>query len=240
MSDFNIIPNEVQPMGPMWQRLPMDITMEIMAYTIMVMPVYNKPGRIMNKKWFDILTGLGVFKKFRLWCLPQPMVMMKPFYQGHTFVFDNGNDLGWAADESVAPFLPPHAFRHLLRRIQVSITLHDFLYIVQPGSDRCMLHPFGSVDELMQHCPGARSLRNLTNTTTGFSNLDVLDLEIIPDFRSGNHMATLAIMTAAAFAVSARNVTITVQQAPLGYLSTFKTHIWVPEFKSVIAVTLVE
>lgn len=227
-------------MGPMWQRLPMDITMEIMAYTLMIMPVYNKPGRIMNKKWFDILTGLGAFKKFRLWCLPQPMVIMRPFYQGHDFIFDNGKDQQWGNMASAAPFLPPHAFRHLVRRIRVTIILHDFVYIAQPGSNTFTFRLFGSVAELIQHCPGARSLRNLTNSTTGFSNLDVLDLEIIPDFRSGNHMATLALMTAATFAVSARKVNITVQQAPLGYSGYFRSYIWVPELKSVIAVNLVE
>jgi len=219
-------------MGPMWQRLPMDITIEIMVFTLMAMPVNNKPGRVINKKWFDILTGLGAFKKFRLWCLPQPTVIMKPFYQGHDFVFDHGTDILWDGPP-VAPILPPHAVRHLLRRIRVTIILHDYVLIAQPGSNNYMCQDLSSVNALMQHCPGARSLRNLTNSTTGFSNLDVLDLEIVPNFRSGNDTAILALMTAAAFAVSARKVNITVRQIS-------PSHIRVPELKSVIAVTLVE
>jgi hypothetical protein len=136
----------------------------------------------------------------------------------------------------VAPILPPRAVRHLLRRIRVTIILHDYILIAQPGSNFYMRQELSSVDALMQYCRGARSLRNLTNSATGFSNLDVLDLEIIPDFRSGNPMATLALMKAAAFAVSARKVNITVQQAP----QVNPGHMQVPGLKSVIAVTLLK
>jgi hypothetical protein len=239
MSDSNIIPNEVQPLGPMWQRLPIEVTMDILGHAIMLVPVYNKPGRVVDKKWFGILTGLGMFIKSRQYCKPFPMAMMKAFYQGNDFVFEREptthHSTPWLT--SAAPALPPQVCRGFLRRIQITLRLEDFYNVPQstmPGDykpmRRCAIR---SVEELFKYSPGARCLRTLTDESDGFCNLDSLDLIIITDFRMGDE-AALELIEEAAFAVRARKVTITVPCHP-GH-GTSARFGWLPEVADLIAV----
>ncbi|KAL5116458.1 hypothetical protein ACEQ8H_005694 [Pleosporales sp. CAS-2024a] len=205
MSQLDVIPTVLEPMGPMWQHLPHDIVMQILALSILLERVYDKPGRKIDYAWFHVLTNLERFKRYRQWCKPQPMVMMKAFYLAHDFVFEYGCEF---SARSYAPRFPPIRCRPFLRRISVFLCLEDCYWTLRPGHDRLTPVPATSVDEFMRCSPGARALRSLTDANTGFCNLDELELRIRTNFHMGGGEAARKLVKDANFTVCARKVTI--------------------------------
>jgi hypothetical protein len=203
MLEHNIIPEEVQPIGPMWSSLPMEIIMEIVIYAMMAQPLYNN-SKAIDKKRFDIINNFRPFTKDRLtWPWPRT-TFMKALYSGNEFVFKVNCPINRL---SLPPALPPFACRGYLRRIQIHIGLKDQYNVIMPGDYSATTKIIRSVTDLFLYSPGARILRDL-NGTLGFVNLEVLDLHIFSHFTHGDFIA-LDIIEKAGFVVRARNVSIT-------------------------------
>jgi hypothetical protein len=203
MSDHNDISKEVQPLGPMWIRLPLEIVLEIVIYTMMAQRIYNN-GKVIDKDRYDFINNFRPFKEYRRLTWPWPRsTFMKAFYSGNDFVFKVNCPF---TRLSVPPALPPVVCRRFLRRIQIHIGLKDHYDIIMPGDYRAT-KIIRSVADLFKYSSGARILRDLTSTS-GFGNLEVLDLHILSHFAHG-HEAALALVEKAGFVVRARNVSIT-------------------------------
>jgi hypothetical protein len=65
-----------------------------------------------------------------------------------------------------------------------------------------------SAQQLLKYSGGARLLQGLTNTTTGFGCLEVLDLHITAVFHFANHQATVDVYRAVGFSVVAGAVNL--------------------------------
>ena len=217
MSDLNIIPEAVMPVGPMFQQLPNELWLEILKIHMMVMPLC-KSGTLIDKKRFDIINAMTFIGNLRLVSKTFAFLAMEAFYAGNHFVLRhiNFNNHLSAWGTSMPPCLPPVCFRACLRRLHIDIPLEDTYFITQAGDYNLPLalriptrHPVRSVKDLMKYCPGARLLASLTNAIGGFPGLVHLDLHIWTDFRCGNE-AALAVIKEAAFAVRARKVVVTV------------------------------
>lgn len=210
MSNVNDIPEEVQPLGPMFRRLPVEILLEIFMYTMMGSPFYKRNSPV-DKKRFDIINNFRPFMKSRLAWKPYSMALMRTFYRENEFIFKHfSTPFNRASiwNNSNPPTLPPVVCRASLRRIQVHISLTDHYSIIMPGDYKPTTQAIRTLDDLFMYSSGARLLRSLTNPSTGFANLDSLDLTIYMDFMHDSEKV-LALIKQAGFVVRARKVTIT-------------------------------
>lgn len=217
MSDKVIIPQYVAPVGPMFERLPIEITVKIIEQLVLVGPYYLP--RVVDKRRFDVLNAFASFiniravnKTFHDW-------IMEVFYGNNHFVFKHDmcimNLYSWCKT-SLGPCLPPVPLRRLLRNITITICLEDnyrFLDLHDEnnpmGARTVTGHSVNSVEQLFRCCPSARMLRDLTNASNGFCNLNVLHLIIYTNFC--HQTTTLDIFRQASFSVRARDsVTIEV------------------------------
>ncbi|KAF1919192.1 hypothetical protein BDU57DRAFT_133058 [Ampelomyces quisqualis] len=224
MSDMVLIPEYVAPVGPMFQRLPVEITLKIIEQLVLVGPRY-KPQAI-DQKRFGILNAFGSFIKMRSINKTFCQWIMEVFYHNNDFLFKHITVCNWKSwcETALGPCLPPTWVRGFLRRITVHICLEDNYRILTPhdannpsGPSTITPGTIGSVEDLYRYCPGARVLRDLTDASKGFSNLNTLHICLYTNFNAGHDQKTLDIIRQAGFRVRARDsVTIEVLKHPDG------------------------
>jgi hypothetical protein len=219
MSDNVIIPEYVAPLGPMFNRLPVEVTLKIIEQLVLVGPYYK--AEVMDKRRFGILNGFASFVKIRNINKTFCAWIMEVFYHNNDFVFKHPKDIvnrdSWCRT-ALGPCLPPTSLRGFLRRIAIHTCLDDEFRILalhdanNPlGSRTVMRGSINSVQDLFIYSPGARVLRDLTHASRGFGNLDVLHLFLYTNFMAGHDQKTLNIIRQAGFRVRARDsVTIEV------------------------------
>ncbi|KAH7392163.1 hypothetical protein DE146DRAFT_132712 [Phaeosphaeria sp. MPI-PUGE-AT-0046c] len=209
MSATVVIPEEFIPMGPMWQKLPLELVWEILLFTWMLDKPYCTPGRVFDKTRFDIINRLGRFTKIRSLGKTFSVQCMQLLYLNNDFVFKAFHVVNNRAEFglSLTAPLPPLHYRGLLRRMQIHLVLEDYYCDPLPG-DRFTRLALRTADNLLKYSPGARLLQNLTSASKGFSNLELLDLHIHTDFRFNNEGESFDLVKAAAFTVRAREVMI--------------------------------
>jgi hypothetical protein len=194
MSDINGIPEMVQPDGPMFLRLPIELILRIFEIYMKSSPVL-KPNRIVDKKLFDILNIMNYLDRLRRVNKLFYIVAMQVFYSGNQFLFKSIEAPKGRGPLTLLHF-PPMQYRHFLRRIKVRVYLP-------------LRNWMSTVEQLMKHCQGARVLRNLTDATTGYPCLVHLDLGILVDYWvSDGPQPVLDVFKEAAFVVRARKVVV--------------------------------
>lgn len=207
MSATVVIPEEFIPMGPMWQKLPLELVFEILLYTWMLDKPYCIPGRIYDKQRFDIINRLSRFVKIRSINKAFAVQCMQLLYLNNKFIFKafyvvNGHaELGL----SLPPPLPPVHYRNFLRRMEIHLVLEDH-YFTKPGDYK--RRPFESPGELLKFSPGAKLLKNLTSTDEGFPKLKLLDLHIHVNLFYNEKGSSFDLIEGAGFTVRAREVII--------------------------------
>lgn len=173
---------------------------------------YSATGNIITKSKFDYFMALSLLDKLSV-SKGFGSLVQEFLYRTNVFSFSPVNTTTMLGNRLSAQ-LPPHGLRHHLRRIQITLHLEDF-YMQAPRhlvpweeSSDLIYNQITTVDDLMVFCPGARTLRNLTDVNPGGCNkLTYLEITIIPHIEFGEAEA-VALWQAARFAVEADEVFI--------------------------------
>ncbi|KAI8941285.1 hypothetical protein NX059_002515 [Plenodomus lindquistii] len=217
----NVIPTSVAANGPQFQAFPNEILLEILKYYLILAPG-TKTGTVVEATQFPFLFALGIFGRTRRISKTFNDLATMAFYMGNEFKFTTGNMfkpdmlLKFNASGLVLPaLLPPLAMRTYLRHITIDIILQDFFETDYPvgvtvprRAGLRALNPIVSVAQLFEHSPAARQLRDLT---THMRHLEVLNLNIVTDFRLGNMAVACRVLKAAGFRVKAGRVEVVVK-----------------------------
>lgn len=208
MSATAIIPEEYVLMGPMWQKLPNELVWEICLYALMLGKPYCTPGRIYDKKRFDIINRLARLNKIRsIGGRSFAVQCMQLIYLNNDFIFKAFHVINHQAEHglSLPPPLPPVHYRHYLRRMQIHLVLEDH-YFTPPGDFK--RRRFESPEQLLSLSPGAKLLKNLTSANKGFPKLELLDLHLEVEFFFNDEGGSFDLIKGAGFTVRARDVMI--------------------------------
>ncbi|KAH7382231.1 hypothetical protein BKA66DRAFT_441814 [Pyrenochaeta sp. MPI-SDFR-AT-0127] len=215
-----IIPATVSGDGPQFNKFPNEIFLEIIKYTVMLSPD-TKNSRAVDSRYFAMLNAVGPFHRMRKVSKLFASLATVAFYENNNFDFRVLNPVlddssPWRT--SAAAALPPVHARMFVKRMQILITLEDFFFMGPPGGKivakgqlKVVQHPITTVNQLRTFSLGARQLLTLTNVTTGFGNLEELDLSIYTDFRYRSTETILAVMAAAKFSLAADKVQISIK-----------------------------
>ena len=213
-SDINVIPAAVSGSGPVFNRFPNEIYIEIFKFLLRLTPE-AKLGTIIDLKYFTLLNAIGPFHRLCRVSKHFKMLANVVLYENNVFNFNPKNRGGyeWVLG-AFPPVLPPMAVRHHLRRMSITLLLQDYYFTSNPD------HPTGghsimaqivTAEQFLQHSVSGRSLRDLTNATSGFSNLLALDITIEENFHFRNNVAaTIAAVKAAQISIRAKEVTVKV------------------------------
>lgn len=167
-------------------------------------------GKIITKSRFDyfmaltLLDKLSVSKTFR-------SLIQELLYTTNAFSFSPVNSTTMLGNR-LSPQLPPLGLRHHLRRIQIELHLEDFYmpaprHLVPWEKEDFSYNRITTVDNLLVFCPGARTLRNLTDANIGCSKLKKLEITIILSIKFEEDDA-VRLWRAAEFSVEAQEVDI--------------------------------
>ncbi|KAF1945752.1 hypothetical protein EJ02DRAFT_24834 [Clathrospora elynae] len=211
-----IISTTVRPFGPQLTVFPNEILLEIFKFLMFSMAANRT--RIIDAKYFGFfLGGFGPFGKLLRTSRHFRHLASVAFYELNLFEFHNRQGvIGGVFDHCKVPALPRIVFRESLRRMKITLHLADHfrgLETAADGTSEYVSQRIVSVQQLFEHCPGARQLRDLTNALTGFSKLQELELLLIPTFDTylpDEFQEVLAVYRAANFLVSARAVKVRV------------------------------
>lgn len=212
-SDTNVIPATASGSGPMFNPFPNEIYIEIFRYCLGFCPE-TKTGRVIDSKYFNFLNRFGTFHCLSRVSRHFQMLAALALYENNSFNFWRleGSDYWSPIPGALTPILPPITVRHFLRRMSITLALRDY-YIKDitghPSGSQPSTTQIATVEEFLQHSVGGRSLRTLTNATTGFSNLHTLHITIKEDFIFRcNPAVTIAVIKAAQLNICARQVTV--------------------------------
>jgi hypothetical protein len=208
-----VLPNEVLRMIP-----------ELMFVFSSVSP----PGRPINAARFGMLFKCSMLAKFTVVSRQFHEVALAVFYEHNFFDFAANNNHCTSLGVVKAPPLPSLHLHSSLRHIRVLLHLTDSWDDLVQLSDRVRhdIHPFANIEDLFRFCPAARVLELLSTTMT---DLKILDLHIVAEFRIPDSKAAIAVYRSAGFSVRARVVKLTIVNGIDG-----RSESWYTSLKNVI------
>jgi hypothetical protein len=209
MSNSNIIPATVPGLGPMFQRLPMELLFEIFK---VILADIRYQGTFIDKSDFDRIFDMGI-KNIASVSKEFSILVFQDFYKREylnflcTGTYRKASRFG----TTMPPDMPAPRLRHLLRRIRVEFVLEDTYLARQPGVYNGVKRmPITTGNDLLRFCSGVASLSTLTDALTGFSHLEALDINIIVDVR-GCRKTAVKVFKEAAISVRADWVTVSIK-----------------------------
>lgn len=187
MSNSNI-PPELVAMGPGFRRFSAELLLKIFRLLVanclgsLAAPTEGHLIEfVMNQASFWNCFGATEFLNILHVCKGFNSLLQQAFYEFHKFKLVCTDPIRWGRFRAVRPpALPPVDWRYFVRRLHIEIPLHDWWVPDQPGGTYPVIrNKITTVAELMEYCPGARTLASLTDETTGFGRLDHLELDIL-------------------------------------------------------------
>ena len=205
-------------LGPFLSRLPDELLIYI--FTIVATTLFPPTSRLLNPEigvnpdTFAILNRHSALKRIRNVSKTFCAFFMQAFYENLYMVCSTARMP--LVRNTRAPLTPPVQMRHFLRTLRVEIILHSSYCVFEPfpgvpGREMRRDREFESAEHLMQICPAARALANLTDSVSGFCNLSHLDLFVGVNCQMRPlDDAFIRVLEEANFTVKAKKVTLTV------------------------------
>lgn len=217
MSNANVIPNAVSGLGPAFQRLPVNLVVEIFKIALVIDNILPYEDDIETKKIMTKALTIG-FNAVAIVSRSFQAMANELFYDANKFEFLCTGEYRKASRHRTVmpPDMPHWSVRHLLRHVHVEFVFEDGYLAGYPDGYNGTIGlqaprvPITTVTGLMTYCPSAFWFATLTHATIGFRNLDTLEIDIIVDVR-GSQQTALQIFQAANFSVRANTVIINIK-----------------------------
>ncbi|KAI4651904.1 hypothetical protein J4E93_002100 [Alternaria ventricosa] len=193
--------------------LPNEV-LKMILMNILIFSTVSPQGKPMNASRFAWLHKCLLHKL----CLVSGQfqaVALEVFYENNHFEFISKTSRR-------TPLMPPIHVFHSLRHIRVQLVLTDGYAgepIVLPDGILDTKIYFRNTTDLFKHCPGAHTLRKLSDLST-MQNLRTIQLHIVPIFTNPDLEAAIAIYHQARFKIGARDECKITVEAGLSDLKT--------------------